>query len=936
MNIYSLIKDASLATPDPERSEKNLFRILREFPELIAAHEAEIGRIAVLCAYSQFLADYCVKNPASLSHALTYSGGPRKKEEILEEARSQYASFAHEENPALYKQRAIALLRNVKKENLLLITLRDVSGITHLNEYMAGLTSLADAIIELALDIAFTMMRRRSGLLRDNAFSLIGMGKLGAGELNYSSDIDIITVFRSDSGSSTGTLNPFGIRQNTISSHEYYCTLIEILTTLLQLPTEDGIAYRVDLRLRPNGQKGSLSLSLNTYRAYYEAWGKTWERMALIRARHVAGDHSLSGEFLSAIEPFVWKKSTDYSDIEEVKELKKRIDAAYGMSDIKRGYGGIREIEFFVQTFQLLYGGEKRSLRARLLTDALEVLKTEEFLTAGETAFLSDSYYFLRRIEHILQMRDDMQTYSLPSDSGELAILARKMHFEGESEFSAALRLKRLKIRDMYNSLLGGPGTAQDDMVTLTEQLPEDSMLDYIAFKGFRKPDAALKNLRNLLEQISIGKTLRERNLLRKTLPPFLELTVKSVHKDRALGMLVSFIQKIGNHESYIDLLLQRADTREILITTFSASTLLTRMLLSLDNLEGIFEYPDFRADHSALLDRLTGALERSDNPLGVIRQFKYMEELKTCMLFLKGSLDAHGLSHLLTALADTIIKSLTRHLDIHEGFAVIGLGALGAHELNVGSDLDLMFIHAREGTVSSEKNPAADIIRFLSEYTSGGFAYKVDMRLRPDGAKGILVNDLEGYESYYARNAQPWEIQSLLRARPLAGDTRLSEAFDHMKKRIISSRGPAIKGSDMRSMRTRIINQISKESAGADLKNGPGGIKEIEFLIQYLQIKHAAECPSLITQNTSAAAEQLKINGFLDEKTAGMLLSAHGLLKTLDTILRLNEENVLKNNSEIVDIILSFLGLPSGDVLFQQVKDTREKVLRISKKIYA
>lgn len=937
MNINSLIQEAYAGTPDPGRSLKNLNRLLHESPETLQEHRLQIEVIARLFAYSQFLADYITSNPSSLSRALKDPYIVIDKQKILSEAYNKYTPFQNEERPSIYKQEAMKLLREIKKEYLLFITLKDISGITSLNECMSELSILSEAIIELALDMSSAIMRRKFGFLRENAFSLIGMGKLGAGELNYSSDIDIITVYRSEESISTGILNPFGIRHNKISSHEYFCTLIEILTNLLQSPTEDGIAYRVDLRLRPNGQKGAPSLSLDSYRSYYEAWGKTWERMALIRARPIAGDSLLGERFIHTIEPFVWKRSMDYNDIEEVRELKKRIDAISDMNDIKRGYGGIREIEFFIHTFQLLYGGERKKLRKGSLITVLKELLQEGFLPRDDIRTLSESYIFLRRIEHILQMKDDMQIYALPAMPEELEVLSRKMNFEDKAAFTADLRLKRLKVRDMYNSLLGGTDATQEIILSLRDELPEGAILDYLSFKGFQNPHSAHKNINAILDQISTGKTLRERNLLRKMVPTFLEQIVKSVNKDRALGMLVSFIRKIGNHESYIDLLLQRNDTRQILVETFSSSTYLTRLLLSLENLECIFEYPDIRTDYHSLLKRLVSSLDRSTDPLNIMREFKFIEELKTGMLFLKGFIDIYGLSQAMSMLAETIIKGIFHYLHIKEGFAVIGLGGFGAGELSIGSDLDLMFVRTQDRSIPvPEKGPAEELIRFLSEYTPRGFAYKVDLRLRPDGSKGILVNAIDGYENYYFRNAQPWEIQSLLRARPIAGDSTLAQEFELLKRQIILQRGAEISGIDMRDMRKRIISKISKESSGYDVKNGPGGIKEIEFLVQYLQIKHAASQPALIMHNTVSAIGQLRKYGFFDDKMENMLLSAHRFLKTVDTFLRLNEEDVLKTNSEIVDIIIRFLNLSSGDQLFKQIEDTRGKILKVTRKFYA
>ena len=941
MNIHTLMGDASSATPDPARALKNLERLFHEAPEFIEGYVERIEKIAGLFAHSQFLSDYCIRNPSRLADAVKNLHLPVDKQQILSEANEVYTSFGDETRAPLYKQHAMKLLRDIKKYSLLSITMRDISGITVLQDCMSELSILSEAILELALELSFTLMRRKFGLFRHNTFSVIGMGKLGGGELNYSSDVDIITLYSKEDGTSTGVLNPFGIRHNKISSHEYFSLLTETLSGLLQTATEDGIAYRVDLRLRPNGQKGATSLSLDAYHAYYEAWGKTWERIALIRAIPVAGDTGLGTLFMHTIEPFVWRRSIDYNDIDEIRELKKKIDTIFDINDIKRGYGGIREIEFFVQTFQLLYGGERKNIRTGFLVHVLEELRKEGFLSMEEVKTLSESYLLLRRIEHLLQMKDDLQTYSLPSDPEELRILAGKMQFAHEQDFLTELKVKRLMVRDMYNALFGGTDTTQEILLSVMDDLPDDAILDYLRFKHFRNPSSSLKNMRALREQISTCKTLRERTLLRKAVPAFLEQIMSSGRRDMALGMLVSFITRIGNHESYLDLLLQRNDAREVVAGIFSTSTYLSRLLLSIENLEGIFEYPDIRLDLRSFRERLAVTLTRSDDPLNAIREFKNIEELKSGMLFLKGFLDPYSFTHTLSMLADTIIRAIVTYFHAGKEFAVIGLGGYGARDLNIGSDLDLLFISAGDGIKefhglsSAPGTVAEELIRFLAGYTAKGFAYKIDMRLRPDGSRGILVNNIEGYKAYYLSSAQPWEIQSLLRARPVAGDMNLLRTFQLLKKQVILRRGREMRGSGIQEIRKRIIAEVSKESSGYDIKNGPGGIKEIEFLMQYLQLKHAAGRPDLIVHDTMNAFKRLSKYAILDVKTIDFLLQSHRFLKAVDTLLRFNEEDVVKADSELLDVMSGFLKMPSTDMFLKKIEATRRKVYIIAQTYY-
>jgi glutamate-ammonia-ligase adenylyltransferase len=385
-----------------------------------------------------------------------------------------------------------------------------------------------------------------------------------------------------------------------------------------------------------------------------------------------------------------------------------------------------------------------------------------------------------------------------------------------------------------------------------------------------------------------------------------------------------------------MDLLLQRKDTREIIVSIFSRSTHLARLLLAAENLEGIFEYPDIRMDCRSIQERLTNFLFHAEEPLDAVREFKVIEELKAGMLFLKGPLDAYTFSRTLTMVADTIIRALLGFLRCEKGFAVVGLGGFGGRDLNIGSDLDLLFLNAPEVPARAGKRATAEeLIRLLSEYTSKGVAYKIDMRLRPDGSKGVLANNVDGYEHYYLKSAHPWEIQSLLRARPIAGDLQLLRAFQKMRRKVILARGVEITGSGMRAMRKRIINEVSKESTGYDVKNGPGGIKEIEFLTQYLQLKHVRNFPDLTVSSTVAAIKRLANYGILDRVSEELFLTSHGFLKSVDTLLRLNEEDSVRIGSEVLDVMTTFLNLGSKDELIKKILDTRQNVIRTTERLY-
>lgn len=919
--METTIKEAALRTPDPERSLRNLERLRETSPFLNELPIEDLKKIALLFSYSQFLADYCIISPNILCDELKNITRPVNKDEIL----SNVAEAIFQ------KYEIMKFLRDLRKRFYLRLTLRYITGLTDIRVSMHELSILAEVIIQIALDYSILLIREKFGDIDNSGISIIALGKLGADELNYSSDIDLLSIYRSADSYSSGILLPSGVRVNRIHSHEYFCKLTETLVSLLSTRTEDGIAYRADLRLRPNGQKGDISLPIESCISYYEAWGKTWERLALIRARPVAGDVSIGKEFINAIEPFVWKRSIDYADIDEIRDLKRKIDSIADINDIKRGYGGIREIEFFVQTFQILNGGVKEKLRTPRLIEAIKILTSYGFVSDSEADVLINTYLFLRKIEHLLQMRDDLQTHSLPSLLKDIEILSRMMGYHDYNWFVSELKVQRMKVRDMYNSILGDKEIPCEELWIFDEEITDSALIDYLGFRRFSDTEKALRNMKELRENISFKRTIRERLLLKKVIPNFVSRIFRSNNKDSALTSLTSFIEKIGDYESYLDLLSKRKDTIEAIADAFCYSSYLTSLILSLENLEGLFEYPDTRLDYHTLKLRLKELLDMSQDPENSLRESKAAEELKIGLLFTSKKISIPELSAKLTMLASIILRSLFDYLK-PKNFAAIGLGRLGSKELTFGSDLDLIFISPDE----SASKTAEEIIRFLSEHREKGIVYKVDMRLRPDGSKGILVNDISGYRDYYLRHARTWELQSLLKARPIAGDKLLLRSFYNLRKEAITKRGETVKAAEIFDMRKKIIEHISRDRAGYNIKQGSGGIEDIEFAIQYLQLKNSKKYPDLITFSTEVAIKRLVYHGVIKSDTGRTLLEYLRFLKTAEAILRLNEEKVLKESSELSDIITGYLDLPSRDILFVKLKDIRSEIDKITNYIYA
>ncbi|GMT48006.1 MAG: glutamate-ammonia-ligase adenylyltransferase [bacterium] len=920
--LHKRIEELSLNTPDPARAERNtltLFELTPAGPFL--PYLADICR---LFAASRFLAIYCIANPEELLAALKEIKMPVSKELLPERISAEITLDEPRDIEDMMKA-----LRGFKKRYLLRITLRDLAGETGILSSMDELTLLAEALISLSLQWSLRITCRRFGEPANAAITVIGLGKLGGAELNYSSDVDLIAVYSQGNGQTSGILNPSGVRVNRISNHEFYCRVMELLNRMLSLPTEDGITYRVDLRLRPQGQKGELILPLDSYQTYYESWGRTWERMVLIRARPVAGDMGLGRKFMEAISPFVWKKSLDFSEIEEIRGLKKRIDLTFSRDDIKRGYGGIREIEFFVQTFQLIYGGDNRGLRTHRLFNAIQALRWMKLVPQEDLAILRDNYLYLRRLEHYLQMKEDLQTHTLPASGQETEVLARMMGFSTAAEFLTDLRLRRMQVKNMYNSLLGTEEDLHAEALTLLEgDLADDELMGYLLFRGVKAPQAGIIHLRKVREQMRTFKTQKERAVLRRVVPQFLDKAFNAESPDRVLKGLESFIAVLGEKEAYLTGVAEHKGLIDAMVKLFSLSSYLTRVFLSSNRyLDTLVEGLIIRKTKRQVEEELRRNVRFGEGVLQAIGEYRRAEEIRLGLFFLMDVLTIHDLLRYLSHLADAIIEIILERINSKQGFSIIGLGKLGGRELTFGSDLDIIFL----SDIPDGVRTAESVVKTLTTYTDKGMLYNVDVRLRPDGSKGALIKDLAGYRNYYLRSAHPWELQALLRARPVAGDLRAGKAFMEMGREVLMQRGKEVRREDIHAMRQRIVRELSQEAAGMDIKLGPGGIEEIEFHVQFLQLQHVSENPGILVQNTPVAINRLAKKGILSAGERKILFNSYEYYRRLETFLRLNEEHVIAKDSGIAELAGIFMGHSNKEEFLTRLGVLRSSVLRLT-----
>jgi glutamate-ammonia-ligase adenylyltransferase len=919
--IYNKLSDAAADTADPGRAERNLIRFIENnsgYRRLVP----HLSIVARLFADSQFLANFCFTNAEELFAALK-----ERLKSISRGLLKERASTELEHEEELDVDSMMRELRKFKKRYMVRITLRDLSGETSITSSMDELTFLAEVITEIALQWSLRFNQRRYGEPSENSIAIIGLGKLGGEELNYSSDIDLIAVYDREEGETSGVLNPSGIMFNRISNHEFYCKVMELFSRLLSANTEDGIAYRVDVRLRPQGQKGDIAMPIRAYQTYYESWGRTWERMVLIRARPVAGDMNLGGKFLSTIEPFVWKKTIDYAEIEEIRGLKKKIDSTFTRDDIKRGYGGIREAEFFVQTFQLLYAGENKSLKSYRILNAIQALKWMKMVPEKDLTVLWSSYLYLRRVEHYLQMKEDLQTHTLPSSDDELDVLSRKMGFEQREDFLADLRIKRMQIKNMYNSLLGTQEDVHAEALNLLEgKLNDKELTGYLSFRRVKYPDKCLVNLKNIREQLAAFRTIQERTITREVIPLLLENALTAESPDRVLSGLEKLLTTYGIKTVHMTALKGQSELMKGIIKLFSLSPYLTGIFLS-DHyyLDILIEEWSILKSLKKIEERLGRAVKRERDFSSVIAEFRRFEEIRIGILFLLNILKIKDLFRGLSHLAEAIIKAVVDKFKT-EGLSVIALGKLGGREMTFGSDLDIVFVSQTPEAITV----AERIVKTLTAYSDRGLVYSVDTRLRPDGSKGILVKDIEGYRDYYLKKAQNWEIQTLLKARPAGGDEKLARLFIAMAKDVILQKGSGVERADITAMREKIMKELSQESRGIDIKLGPGGIEEIEFFVQYLQLNHSKRHPEILVQSTALAIDRLAKIDVISASDRDVLKNAYEYFRKLETFLRLNEEQLMTAGSDVAGLSAQFMGYRTEEEFLEHIRTLRENVLEV------
>ncbi|MCE5195180.1 MAG: bifunctional [glutamate--ammonia ligase]-adenylyl-L-tyrosine phosphorylase/[glutamate--ammonia-ligase] adenylyltransferase [Nitrospiraceae bacterium] len=923
--MEKFIKSAVHSTPDPERARKNLEIFCEKNPDYIDKLRASIESVSLLFSYSQFLSVFCILNPDILFRTLENINDQFRKDSLTVLLRERFISEADH----------MKAVRMFRKEEMLKITLRDILKKTDIAETMLELSLLADVIVDESLKIVKKNLTSTYGTPEQDALSVISLGKLGSEELNFSSDIDLIFVYGNEQGETSGITTMQGIRKNRINNHEYYCRAVEVLSRMLSLNTEDSFAYRVDLRLRPEGQKGSLAQSLTAYEIYYESWGRAWERAMLLRARPIAGDKNLGEEFIKMIEPFVYRKYLDHSSIHEIREIKTKINSTFKKDDIKRGYGGIREIEFFIHALQLIYGGREPLLREKNTLKTLHKLLQKNLIGNNDFSTLSENYVFLRTLEHRLQQLNDLQTYSLPSDKTEIAVLGKKMGFSESRPFLSELETRRGKTRGIYDSLFKIEKQTEEDEIIASEsrilfdeEFSEAETREYLSAKGLKDIEKCVRIIQQIKNTTYHFQTLKGRRILSEILPAFVDAAIKSSNPDMSLNHLQPFSAMLSERESYLDIFIKNRALIPLLINIFSQSEYLSKTIIRRpDYLEMIGQQIIFkktlRTIQKELRDEIQGGLSLSE----AIRLMKQVDDARLGILYLQKKIDVITLVKQFSKTAEAILSNC---LETPINLCIIGFGKLGGREITFNSDIDIIFI-TKENVTEKDIKTAERLLRLLISYTREGIAYKVDTRLRPDGTRGPLVSSIQSLTDYYRNNAAFWELQALLKARPVGGDIETAGLFMNMRKDILLRYGPLVSSHDIKAMRERIRKELSKEGAAYDIKLGEGGIEELEFTVQFLQLKNCRTYPSVLVQDTLTAIKRLRDSRVINKSDKILMYDSYIFYRNIESYLRLRGQEVLaKDDTEILDSLAGFIGLKNKDDLLLRLKDTKASIKNI------
>ncbi len=882
----------------------------------ITAAEGPRRLLAAVFSQSPFLTD-CILKEAELFGRLVVEG----PDPVMADLRQ-----AMEERPSAEDRAAVTRrLRRIRRQTAMTIALADLTGVWDLDQVTGGLTDLALGLMRAAFDFLLLEAASRQQIelsdpedpTRDCGYVALGMGKLGARELNFSSDIDLIVLYDPKRLPATSKHGPDAVAQR----------LTRDLVSLLSERTPDGYCFRVDLRLRPDPGAMPLAVPLGAALAYYESMGQNWERAAMIKARPVVGEIAMGKAFLKEIRPFIWRRSLDFLAIQDIHAIKHQIYAAKGGSvvaveghNVKLGRGGIREIEFYAQTQQLIWGGRDPALRTNRTVGALFALAAGGLIETGTAEKLAESYAFLRRVEHRLQMVADQQTHSLPGDAEGIERLAAFLGYPDGSRLREDLLLHLHRVEDYYARLFEEDkeqAPAAPMNLVFTGDTPGPDTITTLKGFGFTDPEQVFALVRSWHHgRYRATRSTAARERLTLLMPRLLKALAASADPDAAMTGFDTFLGGLPAGMHLFGLLTANPHLMELLANVLGSAPALAKHLARRPALIDSLLTPDFfetLPKRDALLAEFEGQLDSArsfEEELDLLRRSVHDRHFQAGVQLLLGLASEETLARRLSDIADAALSVLLvrverefalRHGRIPGGrFAVVELGKLGSREMTFTSDLDLVFVYQVPKDVQGSDgerplDPTTYFARFSQRLVNGitaptaeGILYQIDMRLRPAGNAGPIATTLAGFLRYHREEAWVWEHMALTRARVLAGEQGFrDEVARSIVACICGDRDPQVLLADVASMRLRIARD--KPAQGRwDLKMRPGGLIDCEFLAQYWQLLYGREHPEILLGATKEVFTALGRAGLIGEDEARELAEAVRFLRCLQAYIRL------------------------------------------------
>ncbi len=829
----------------------------------------------------------------------------------------------HEINDEVSLKRS---LRKLRQRVMLRVITRDLNGKAGLQEVMQAMSDLAEVAVNVALRFIHPMVAQQYGEPigesgQTQSLIVIGMGKLGGFELNVSSDIDLIFAFEED-----GETNGASSGKSTLSNQEFFTRVAKKLIAAIDEITEDGFVFRVDMRLRPYGSEGPLACSLVMLEEYYQNQGREWERYAWIKGRVIAGPAQQVADLL---RPFVFRKYLDYGAFASMRDLKVQIQRDVNKRDmhdnIKLGRGGIREIEFIAQVFQLIRGGQDVSLQIRPTLSVLALLKEKNLLPAETVNALNQAYVFLRNLEHRLQYQEDQQTQTLPTSEEGQKHIALAMNCNDWNELRSQIDAHRTIVDKHFTEVFSDPKDGQAEDVQVAEiwqgAVNDEEAIVRISALGYVDSAETLRRLHSL-HQSARYKQLPElsRQRFDALMPLVITLSAKEADPDMTLMRVSDLLESICRRASYLALLAEYPAALNLVIKLTSASPWLAQYLTQhpvlLDELldtQHLYAVPDFSVMRDELKRRLAEVEGDVERQMDVMRHFKHAAVFRFAAKDVAGELPLQALSDYLSALANLILDVTIetiwptlrgKHRD-EPKFAVIGYGKLGGKELGYASDLDIIFLYddPAENAAEVYARFGQRINNWLNSLTAAGMLYETDLQLRPDGASGLLVSSVEAFREYQQHKAWVWEHQAITRANFSAGDVSIGQAFEQIRYDVITqSRNLNALKVSVVDMRHRMrANHVLAEGI-FDLKQSEGGIIDLEFMVQFLVLAHAHQYPEL-TENIGniALLGQLAELGIIEKEAASRVASAYLAFRKLQHASRLQGHSKAQVASSLV-----------------------------------